>query len=192
MFRLLSPFFLVLLLCSTVCSEEETVEVSGVDFPVRSMVGDTELEIRGGGKAMYLFFSLYSAALYLPPEVSTDEIFLGVVPKQLTLHYLREIPKRYIIEAAENVLVKNPNNDMDALRERLDRLYEAFHDVGKGDEYTMTFTPEEGTAFLFNGEEEIRIPGADFASAFFGIWLAEESLSSRLREQLFDPERVRR
>lgn len=173
--------------------EYQIITIAGITFPSHVRQCDTVLEIRGGGKASFLGFSLYSAAFYLESDVSTDrdELFLGTNPKQLRIEYMREIPKDAIVEAAEKGILKNRDNDVDALRERLDKIYDAFHDVEKGDVYVMEYCPEQGTTLYFNGEKEINLPGQDFARAFFGIWLAEDCLSPTLRRYLLDPMRIR-
>ena len=67
------------------------------------------------------------------------------------------------------------------LRGKIDALYQ---DVEPGDRYALTYVPGAGTELAKNGEPLGVIPGADFASAYFAIWLGDDPIDASLRDQL--------
>ena len=77
---------------------------------------------------------------------------------------------------------------MGPLQARLERLNAAYRDVGAGDRDQLCHAPGAETRLSLNGEELIRIPGDDFAVAYFGIWLRDGAISDDLRSALLaDP-----
>ncbi|MFM8357803.1 MAG: chalcone isomerase family protein, partial [Verrucomicrobiota bacterium] len=65
-----------------------------------------------------------------------------------------------------------------------DRLNRAYRDIRPGDRYTLTYLPGRGTTLRLNDTELVTIEGADFAGAYFRIWLGDDPISPALRDQL--------
>lgn len=160
------------------------------DFAPRAEADGTPLVLWNTGifKAR-IFFSVYAAALYLGEDVSPARV-IEDVPKRLELHYFYDIPARVMVEEGDNVLRENLSRpQMDAIRERLAQLNAAYMDVKPGDRYALTYVPGRGTALSLNGKEICRIDGADFAAAYFRIWLGEKPSSRSLKKALlFTPD----
>ena len=57
-------------------------------------------------------------------------------------------------------------------------------DVKPGDAYTLTHVPGRGTALRLNGRLLVRLPGDDFAPAYFRIWLGEVPICPKVRDVL--------
>lgn len=163
-----------------------TVEIEDVPFPVEIRAGDRTLPLHGLGLLRYrVLFRGYVGALYLPAGVPARRT-LEDVPKALELRYFWDIEGRFFGEAADELLAKSlPPERLAALRERLDRLHELYRDVEAGDRYRLTYVPDRGTTLAYNGEPLGTIPGADFASAYFGIWLGDQPLNESFRDQIF-------
>jgi hypothetical protein len=64
---------------------------------------------------------------------------------------------------------------MSTFEDRANRLEQMIPDLHEGDSIAFTYLPQgRGSLVLqVNGRERGRIEGADFAQAFFGIWLNE-------------------
>jgi hypothetical protein len=162
-------------------AREETLHVVPAE-QIKSQASDT-LEFLGEGTFRYLGLKLYIARFYLDPQVRDSRQDLMDSPKRLVIRYFRGIPKKALIEAAEKNIQNNPSVDFASLRERIDRLHEGYTDLRPGDVYELTYF--DGTTSLFyNGNLRAKIEGADFASAYFGIWLSEYSISQKLRMAL--------
>jgi hypothetical protein len=165
-----------------------TVEVGKWDFPRIITASGRRMNILGHGVLRYWGFKLYSAALYRESGTGGDGEFIDR-PTLLILRYNRRIRADQIIEAAKTNLGKNPNVKLLPLRSNLKRMYDAFVDVDDGDEYALLYIPGQGTRLYFNGNEEVRVSGFEFAKAFFGIWLSDHPINEDLKRELWGENR---
>jgi len=163
----------------------ETIEVNGIDFPVRSSAGESTLELRGAAMLRWaMMVDLYAGAFYLPSGAPSRE-WPSDIPKRLELSYFRKIPAKGFIESSQEHLQATISPERLAqIQTRLHQLYDLFRDIGPGDRYTLTYRPDSGTSLSLNGELLGTIPGADFAEAYFGIWLGEQPLNEKFRDQV--------
>jgi len=163
------------------------VSISGVDFAPTATIGEAEIPLRGGGLFRYAaVFRVYAGVLYAPPGIAGEDILSADVPKRLELHYLLDISAEDFRKSGLAFLEKQQRpEELAALADRLEAFNAAYRDVGKGDRYALEYHPETGTRLLKNGEELVRVPGLDFAQAYFGIWLdPQQPLSSSFRDDL--------
>ncbi len=159
--------------------------VAEVTFADSVQAGSVTLPLYNAALLRYLkFIKVYVAALYLPAGVTADRV-LTDVPKRLVLHYLVSFDRDDFIEGAESVLQRNQTPaELAAIRSRIERLNAAYLAVKPGDRYALTYLPGKGTELALNGTPLVVIEGADFAAAYFGIWLGKESLDDTLKEDL--------
>jgi hypothetical protein len=162
--------------------------IEGVRFSERVEAGDDVLTLHGTGLLRYrLFIKAYVAALYLPPAVSSERV-LEDVPKRLEIEYFWDLDGTDIALAGEQLVRAGVDADTFAgLRDRLTRMSALYEDVVAGDRYALTYRPDLGTELSKNGRHLGTIPGADFAAAYFGIWLGDAPLDDALRDQLLAP-----
>lgn len=160
-------------------------EIEGVAFDERVRAGDTVLRLSGLGLLRYrFFFKAYVAALYLEPGTDASSA-LSDVPKRLEIHYFYGIRGPQFADAAEQLLERNLEPEQLArLRPRLDAFHALYQDVRPGDRYALTYVPGEGTELARNGVALGSAPGADFAAAYFSMWLGPDPLDDSLRTQL--------
>ncbi|PLX84586.1 MAG: hypothetical protein C0614_05045, partial [Desulfuromonas sp.] len=135
-----------------------------------------------------MLFDVYAGGFYLPtghsPESWTDD-----VAKHLELSYFREIPGKGFADASIELLQKNlAARNYAAIEERLIEFCDLFKDVKPGDRYSITYRPEVGTELRLNGELLGASPGSDFATAYFGIWLGDNPISTSFRDRLLSNE----
>jgi len=83
------------------------------------------------------------------------------------------------------LLIDNvPAETLQALRSRIERLHALYENVKPGDRYSLTYIPGRGTELALNGDSKGTIEGADFATAYFAIWLGPKPLHAALKSQL--------
>jgi hypothetical protein len=159
--------------------------VQGVTFAESVRENDTVLRLHNAALLRYLkVIKAYVAAVYLPEGVAPGSV-LQDVPKRLELSYLVSIKGSDFGKGAEPVLVRNQTAEQLArLRSRIDRLNAIYRDVKPGDRYALTYLPGRGTELTLNGVPLTVIEGADFAEAYFGIWLGREPLDAGLKRAL--------
>jgi hypothetical protein len=163
-------------------------EIEGVEFADRVVAGGVPLELHGTGLLRYrIVFKAYVAALYLGGGAGALDV-LTDVPKRLELEYFWSIDGDDFGDAADEILRRNfEPSDLEPLRERIDRIHRWFESVKPGDRYALTYLPGEGTELSLNGEAKGIVPGADFAAAYFAIWLGRRPIDDSLRAQLLEP-----
>ena len=147
-------------------------------------LGGERLAMRGSGTAYYArLFRVYEAALYAPAGSRAPDLVAGTAPRCLLIEYRRAVTRDIIAAAADGVL-QSQGVAIEPLQTRLVRLNAAYRDVAAGDRYQLCHAPGGDTRLSLNGEELIRIPGDDFAIAYFGIWLRDGAISEDLRSAL--------
>lgn len=159
--------------------------VENAAFAESIQAGPVTLPLRNAALLRYLkIIKAYVAALYLPEGVTPDRV-LSDVPKRLELHYLVPIKGPDFGKGAEPTLKLNHTPaELAKLRDRIDRINAIYRDVRPGDRYALTYIPGRGTELSLNGSPLTVIEGADFAAAYFGIWLGRESIDDKLKRDL--------
>jgi hypothetical protein len=159
-------------------------EVGGVAFAPVVRAETRELALCGAGLLRWRLLKGYAMALYLPAcEDGVDP--LDDVAKHLELSTFWPIGAERFARTAGRILERSfAPSELDALRGRLAEIDASWRDVRPGDRYALTYVPGRGTTLKLNGDELVTIPGADFARAYFGIWLGERSMDEDLRDAL--------
>lgn len=148
----------------------------------------TELQLAGSGllKVAY-FFSVYHAALYLPPDAGPEDA-LGDIPRRLEVVYVRSVSKGLFRELADRAMRRYLDaRQMAAIRDPFEAMSALYEDARPGDRVSLTYIPGRGTELAINGSVRGLIPGSDFAKAYFGIWLHPQTLNPALRDALLTP-----
>ena len=159
--------------------------IEQVTFAPAVTIGEKRIPLRNAALLRYLkFIKAYVAAFYLPPDVPAERV-LDDLPKRLEISYLVSIAGPDFGKGAAPVLRRNLAPEALArLQPRIDRINAAYQDVKPGDRYAITYLPGRGTELSLNGTPLITIEGADFAAAYFGIWLGREPIDDKLKQDL--------
>ncbi len=159
--------------------------VEDVTFQESVSIDNKQIPIRGVALLRWLkIFKVYVAALYLPENGSSHNV-LADIPKRLEISYLVSIPGPDFGKGAEAILERNnSSSELARLRSRIDKLNAVYRDVKPGDRYALTYVPGQGTELSYNGRPLITIEGADFAAAYFGIWLGKDPIDQEMRSRL--------
>ncbi|MCC5840858.1 MAG: chalcone isomerase family protein [Opitutales bacterium] len=160
--------------------------VRAADFPATLEEDGVTFEKRGAGLFRWRgIFAVYDGALHMPTGLSRADFFEDV-PKRLELIYRRAFSADQIVQGGNELLAENATKEeLEPLRERIDRINAAYVDVQRGDRYTLTYVPDKGTTLRLNGKPLVTIPGHDFARVYFRIWLGESPISASFRDTLF-------
>jgi len=166
------PFLHALTIGKVICAES-------------AQAGPVTLPLHNAALLRYLkVIKAYVAALYLPEGVTPD-LVLSDVPKRLELSYFVSIKGPDFGKGAEPTLERNQTPaELARLRSRIDRINAVYRDVKPGDRYALTYLPGRGTELALNGAPLVVIEGADFAAAYFGIWLGREPIDEKLKRGL--------
>jgi len=159
--------------------------VENIPFADSTTIGGKPVPLRNAALLRYLkVIKAYAAALYLPEGVKADDV-LSDLPKRLEISYLVSIKGPDFDKGAAPVLERNQTPvELAKIQGRIDRINAAYKDVKSGDRYALTYQPGRGTELALNGTPLIVIEGADFAAAYFGIWLGREPIDEKLKRDL--------
>jgi hypothetical protein len=182
--KLLICFGLLAIFTSQACL---AAEIKGVSFADQVELEKHAVRLQGVAVLKWaMLFDVYAGAFYLPDNVA-GSAWAEDVPKKLEISYFRDIEAKGFADASDKILRDNlPGVEYQALAERLRVFYSFFRDVKPGDRYSIDYTPEQGTELRLNNQSLGRVPGADFAVAYFGIWLGENPISKTFRDKLLN------
>lgn len=154
-------------------------------FPSQFTTNKVTLELKGTARMkMGGLISLYDAALYLPADVNPERA-LEDVPKRLDLCYLKSMSRNVFIDAAGKGLASNePPARLEKLQPRIDQINQWYQAIKPREHYALTYLPGKGTELSFNGKTMGVIPGADFAAAYYSIWLGTNCPRPEVRDAL--------
>lgn len=138
-----------------------------------------DAEMVGSGEYKAMFWKIYDAELH----ASGGEFAKGN-PFALRLVYSRDIPGDAIADKSIELIRRQGISDEFILAAWHKQLNEIFPDVKKGTEIIGTHTEGEGATFYVDGKKVGAINDLRLCGSFFGIWLAEDTVSPKLRSQL--------
>lgn len=165
--------------------EDESKQcVRDVCFPQVQQVAGQEVSLRGIADAQFLFKNIYTIALYATGNAHPYAEFAQNVPQQLSIQYHVRVNKKHFIRVAQKQLLHNPEISLSVLQSRIDKMARAYRSIQAGDQYDLVYVPEQGTQLFLNGVLLVTVPGADFAKAYFGIWISDYSYSKLMTRLL--------
>ncbi len=177
--------FIVLIITPLPLWASTTVEVAGFEFDGVHETSRGELPVRGQALLRYMvFIKAYAGVLYLPPDVDSEQV-LGPVPRRLELAYFHAIPAEDFARATTKKMAENVTEaEMTELSAQLDAFNNLYREVQPGDRYALTYLPGRGTELALNDQPLGVIPGEDFASALFSIWLGPQPIDRGFKKAL--------
>ena len=164
--------------------------IEGVQFPESLRAGPREMNLQGAGLLRYkVIFRGYVAALYQQAPISPDTNGSQDKARRLEIEYFWDIPANEFQKATVEGIRKNTDAEKyESLRDQIDTFNQFYRDVESGDRYSLTYLPDRGTELALNGEPLGTMPGQNFATALFGIWLGDQPLDESLKKKLLGEE----
>jgi len=162
-------------------------ELAGVTFPDQISVDSRTLHLNGMGlrEATILKVDVYVAALYLEKKsTDADEIIRSEQAKRLAMKFVRAVGRKELVKAWNEGFEKSASATLAALKDRIATFNSFMTDMPNGATMSFTYLPGAGVAVEVLGATKGTIPGADFAQAFFGIWLGAYPPNPGLKEGL--------
>lgn len=168
----------------------EARECEGQRFPNRATVGETQLVLNGIGirEATVFNVDVYFAALYLENRGRNGaQIARSEQTKRLVLRFVREVDREKMTEAFNEGFANSGGTAAMAPKIRqLNRWMP--RTVRDGSRFTFTYVPGTGLEVKVGRTVKGTIEGADFARAFFSIWLGANPPNRGLRRGLLGGE----
>lgn len=133
----------------------------------------------GQGTLRWLGLHVYDAALW-----SGGAALSADVPFALDIRYARRIAGATLAATSVEEMQRMGFGDPEALQRWRREMERIFPDVAPGDRLIGVSLPGRGAAFYSGRRQLGRIDDAEFARAFFSIWLGDRARESGLRSAL--------
>lgn len=160
-------------------------QIEGVRFDPYHEEDDVRIPLQGTALFRYMgIFKAYVGAIYHEENLALEEI-LGDRPKRLEVEYFHAIKGSDFGPVTDKFIARNLDAAALArIRPQITYHNALYRDVRPGDRYALTYIPGRGTELSLNGERLGVIPGAEFASALFAMWLGDNSMDDDFKRQL--------
>jgi hypothetical protein len=137
------------------------------------------LALVGEGVLRFLGMKVYDAKLWSAnKKPSTDDVLA------LELTYAMSFQGKEISDRSLAEIRKHGGHDEAKLKRWGEEMLRVFPNVKKGDSLIGVMVPGKEARFYSREKFIAAIPDAEFARAFFDIWLSEKTSEPRLREKL--------
>ena len=138
-----------------------------------------QARVAGSGLFTYFGLKIYTAELHVGPKGYAPD-----APFALELRYARNLKGQKIAEASAEQMEKIGAGTPAQRAAWLKKMAAMFPDVAEGNRITGVNVPGKGARFYLDGVAIGAIDEAEFARAFFGIWLDPATTAPDLRQAL--------
>lgn len=133
----------------------------------------------GKGELRWLGLRIYDAELWVSgARFATDQ------PFALSLRYARSISRERLVDTSIDEMRRLGETDVQKLARWREVLGTVFPNVAPGSNIVGVSLPGRGALFFLDGRQTGAVEDAEFAQAFFGIWLDQRTRDPDLRAQL--------
>ncbi|MEN8178471.1 MAG: chalcone isomerase family protein [Pseudomonadota bacterium] len=176
---------LSILVALNLVGDLSAAEFAGVQFDDTLRLDDEQsLVLNGVGVRKKYFVSIYVAALHLTKRSSDAYDVINMQgPKRVTMHILySEINQEKFASGWNDGFRENhTENEMQALRSRLDSFNSLFETLHKGDRVILDYLPELGTRVTIQNKVKGTIQGEDFFQGLLKVWLGDRPVTKSLK-----------
>lgn len=141
-----------------------------------------DLQLQGAGTLRWLGLKIYEARLFAPSRLNPTQI--AQQPFALELTYARDFSGSSIAERSVDEIKRLGMGNTAQHQAWRNQMLAIFPDVKAGDRIRGTHRPGAGAQFFHNDKPIGRIDDAEFARAFFAIWLDPRTAEPSLRKEL--------
>ncbi len=188
MFR---PLLLPLALSLLLALPAHAVDVGGVNYPPQFTVGGKPLVLNGAGIRYRFVVKVYTAGLYLPAKADTAEQALALPgPKRIHIQMLREIDANTLGKLFTRGMEDNSSRAEFGKAIpgtlKLSELFVAKKKLAAGENFSVEYTPGQGTMVLVNGQPGLSAPimEPEFFQSLLKIWLGPKPADDLLKAAL--------
>lgn len=178
-----------ILTVATLATANAATKVDGVKLPDDLTFGSSELMLNGAGVRSKFFVHVYVAALYLDEKSSDAEAVIAAdEPMSIRVVITSDlITGDRFADSAMDGFVRSTHGDLSEIQSEVDVMIETFRSsLQNGDVFDLNYLPDVGVEIYRNGEKKEVVPGLAFKKAMFGIWLSDDPVQNRLRDDMLD------
>lgn len=156
--------------------------LAGVTLPDTATVGGQPLVLNGLGLREKYTLDIYVGGLYLPVRSKDAAAIIALdAPKRVVMQFVYdEIPKEKLAETLYEGLAKYP--EFAHLKPSVDIAAATAEDVVAGDQMVYEYIPGKGTIITVKGKQKAVIPGRDFMTLVFNLYVGPRPASEGLKQ----------
>jgi len=179
---------ILVVICGMLLSWNVTaLDLAGIHLADSIQLGDTVLQLNGGGIRTKFFFKIYAGALYLPQkQTSAEAIIADEHIHRVAMYMLHELSGEKLFSAFKDAIEANHSATelaaLDAQIQQMKAIFEAVNEVKPGDIILLDYLPDSGTKVTVNGTERGLIAGAPFNRALLKVWLGKHPVQDDLKK----------
>jgi hypothetical protein len=173
--------------CFFLTLNASALDLAGVHLADSMKVGDTVLQLNGGGIRTKWFFKIYVGALYLPEKkTSAESVIADEREHRIVLHILHGLGSEKLFNALhEGIEANHTAAEMAALDAQIrdmKQIFDSVSEVKPGETIMLDYLPDSGTRVTVNGTERGTIAGAAFNRALLKVWLGKNPVQDDLKK----------
>lgn len=178
----------LMLLCGLALScNASALNVGGIHLVDQVQMGNTPLQLNGGGVRKKWFFKVYVLGLYLPhKQTSAREIIDDDNARRIVMHMLRDLSSSKLYGAFKEGIEANNSTDVLAAistqMKQMEQIFESIEEVKEGDIVRLDYQPGTGTQVIVNGTNRGTIAGGGFSRALMKVWLGDQPVQEDLKK----------
>jgi hypothetical protein len=173
----------------SIVSAQEQFEIEGVKVPRTIDFQSKKLLLNGCGVRSKMWVEVYVQALYLTIlsqdskdilESDTEmAVRLQITSSMVTSKKLTKSLNKGMVKSVGEAMI-NFQKQMDLLEKLL-----SSEETKEGDSFNLVYNPQDTSIWVFKNEKfEGKVPGFEFKKAFFGIWLSDNPVDEKLKNNL--------
>ncbi len=183
--RKINAIPLLCLLMIAFCVDNAPAARQADGFKKKYSYQNKNMTLLGTGVKSMWFIKILTAGLYADQAADAKELLQGSHAKRLEVHYSYNIPAKDLArETRRRMILNTTPQEYVAIKSRVDQMDHYFVNLKPQDVYALTYIPQEGTIFSYNDKEVGRIPGEDFSTALFAVWIGDNPISPVLKNNL--------
>lgn len=158
-------------------------ELHGVKMPDTVTVDGKSLKLNGMGVRMKFVFQVYIGGLYVEnPSKDPAKLLAADEVRRVDMRFVRDVDRKAMVEALTSSVTNNTADKGAAVKERMDKLMEAFQDIKKDQLISVIYVPGKGTRIEGGKALNYTAEGKDFADAIFSAWLGKNPADEGLKK----------
>ena len=165
---------------AVVCFLLGIASAQAANIPVHIQQELPDARLSGQGAFRWFGLKIYDATLWVGENGYQDASAKFI----LNLSYARELYGEKIAEASMDEIRELGMGSGGQQQAWLDKMKALFPDVREGSQISGVYLPGQAARFYLDGKLLGEINDAEFARAFFAIWLDPRTRASGLRKQL--------
>lgn len=158
--------------------------LGGVELPETLDADGVTLKLNGADvRKKFKLVSVYAGGLYLAGKAADAAAVINAdEPMAIAMAWIRgNTSKAEVAPAWEEGFGRATGGNLASIKDQFDRFQAFFPDkYEKNDLFVFVYTPEKGTALIYNGIEKDVVEGIEFKKALFGNWLGDNPGDSSL------------